>query len=241
VVNRILILIIGILIGVIVSGGAFWYFSASTGKNIFIVRQPAEAISPGNQPEKPLKSNLSEKKTPLVENNGIDKPLPPAKDTVAVLGESPEMKKNLEEKDSLLLAVSYDSSFVKPEEEIIVVKKDELLSSKITALFNLDHKQDLAASKKDSLLQNISGIKESNNNSSFLIEYWKSPINYRGYKMGRNKLVLFGLLVNESPKLYKLNEQLYLKNGDRVFRIEKHTDFRSFEPIFDPLILNQLN
>jgi hypothetical protein len=241
--NRILILIIGLLIGIIVGGGAFWYLSGSTGQNVFIVNE-----QPGNKKSekkskaianKPLKS--SKNRTGLVEN--------PSKDIVintdSIQG-TPEQAMDVKkpytiEKDSLLLAFNKDSAFLKTEEEIIVVKKDELLLVKMVNFINLDSKNEDFNAKKDSAISALAGIKEPFNTNNLMVEFWKSPINYRGYKMNRNKLVLFGMQSSDIIKVFKLNENLYFKNGEKVYRVEKITDFKPYEMITDPNILNQLH
>ncbi len=243
--NRILILIIGLLIGIIIGGGVFWYLSGSTGKNIFIVNQQLEKkglTDDLNTPEA-QKSKLS-KVNPKTGKAESEEDFIAEADTLANESEllNEAGKNKIFEKDSLLLALSVDSVYqVKFEEENIIVKKDELLASKSITLWNLDQKQTEETIKKDSLLSAMSGIKESSNLNAYTLEFWKSPINYRGYKMGRNKLVLFGIQSADAPQIFKLNENLYLKNGDKVYKIDKITDFRPYELINDPNILNQLH
>ncbi|MBA3900662.1 MAG: hypothetical protein H0X62_10715 [Bacteroidetes bacterium] len=163
-----------------------------------------------------------------------------------VISENSGILKDLKVKQELsidtnLLAHVADSAFNHiTYEEQIVVKKDELLSSKIINLINLTHNQDPAKLKKDSLAQISSGIKEIEPVSAVTVEFWKSPINYRGYKMSRNKLIVFGLQETGNAKLFLINDLLYLKNFDKVYKIQKSTDFRSLEVTTEPEILNSL-
>jgi hypothetical protein len=241
--NRILILIIGLLTGIIVGGGAFWYLTGSTGRNVFIVNeQPVNKQSEKKAKafsNKPLKS--SNKRPDTVQTASKDIVL--STDSIYDTSEQAmDVKKPYPfDRDSLLLALNKDSAFSKTEEEIIVVKKDELLLVKMVNFINLDSKSEDLNAKKDSAISALAGIKEPFNANNLTIEFWKSPINYRGYKMNRNKLVLFGMQSSDIIKVFKLNENIYFKNGEKVYRVEKITDFKPYEMITDPNIINQLH
>jgi hypothetical protein len=233
--NRFLILIIGILIGIIIAGGTIWYYSTVPGKNIFIVNHH------------PVKPDLNEKNQVKAKNKPSGNSAKPSKDQQDLLEVETSKEDSLklieakEEKEVAVISdnnVKTDSVFA-VNEELIVVKKDEMLLSFSVTLLNLDMKAEVS-NKKDSLLQLVSGIKEPTANNVFIVEYWKSPINYRGYKSGKNKIVLFGLQSVSPPLLFKLNEVIYLKNLEKVYRIERTNDFKSFELINDPSIINQL-
>ena len=73
------------------------------------------------------------------------------------------------------------------------------------------------------------------------IEFWQSPLNYRGYKMSKGKLVLFGAEPTEELTLYKMEEVVYMKNKTGVFRLDLSSDFRQAERINDATLLARLN
>ena len=123
----------------------------------------------------------------------------------------------------------------------IVVRKDELLSTKTFDVINLDQPVS-RANNKDSLLQKVSGIRDDRNNPKqfFNVEFWQSPLNYKGFKMSKYKIVLYGIALNDEIKIYKLDDVIYLKNSSLVLKLDYANDFRQFDRITDELIMNKL-
>jgi hypothetical protein len=231
--NRILLLIIGLLFGIIIGGTVAWYFFGSSGRNIFIVNQRTEK-------EKQEEPKVQKKKA-------VDAVSIPIKDgekdsTVFELKsegeESISLFKTFELKDSL--STDYDKNAVTDlnTEEQIIVKKDELLFVRQTNLIDPDKKPDEL--KNDSVITNISGIREPAT-LTFVIEYWKSPINYKGYKMGKNKLILFGIPVSETPHIYIYQDNFYLKNNEKIYKLEKTTEFKPYEVVVDATLIHVFN
>lgn len=115
----------------------------------------------------------------------------------------------------------------------IIVAKDELLyvrnikieGTKIKASMNLD-----------SLLVND---KTSKNNNLLRVEFWRSPINYRGYLLTDNKLVLYGIYIFEDVSLEIRNNKLYMLYQNNYFLLEKNDDFQPF--ISSKLPLKKVN
>jgi hypothetical protein len=103
----------------------------------------------------------------------------------------------------------------------IVVRKDEQLASKTYSIINVD------AKKVDS-----AGAKEPPA-ASLAVEFWKSPLNYHGYKYIRNKLVLFGYGDQDLVSVFKVDNTTVLKCLTGVFRIEPTTEFHQLERITD--------
>jgi hypothetical protein len=125
--------------------------------------------------------------------------------------------------------------------EDIVVRKDELLSTKTVEVINLNPTAN-RANAKDSLLQKVSGIKDDRVNSKqfFNIELWQSPLNYKGYKMSKYKIVLYGITSTDGWKVYTIDDLVYLKNATTVYKLENSTDFRAYEHITDENIISKL-
>lgn len=130
-----------------------------------------------------------------------------------------------------------------PEEQI-VIRKDELLETRTVEVIELTPDQNIRT-KADSLLEKASGIKSDKRTAGstimYVVEFWRSPVNYRGYKMGKNKLVLYGLDNINPIQLYKYNGGIFLKHEQSVFKIDVYNDYRAFERIADPSILSVFN
>ena len=100
-------------------------------------------------------------------------------------------------------------------DEDIIVRRDELLESRSLELIVLDGKA--KSNKSDSLLKLIDN--NGNEKTQFKIEFWKSPINYRGFKMIRNNIIAFGLETSDNCKLFSYDQQYYLKHGSAIYKI----------------------
>ncbi len=145
--------------------------------------------------------------------------------------------------DSLKNYSAKDSSAytANPSSEDIVVKKDELLSTKTLEVINLNSTANRMNSK-DSLLQKVSGIKDEKNiPKQFInIELWQSPLNYKGYKMSKYKISLYGIDSFEGLKVYAADDDIYVKHGNIVYKLENSSEFRPYEHITEESIINRL-
>ncbi len=110
----------------------------------------------------------------------------------------------------------------------IVVRKDEQMASKNYVIISVD------AKKSDS-----TAVKELNS-GSLSVEFWKSPLNYHGYKYIRNKLVLFGYGDQDLISVIKIDNSTFIKCLTGVFRIEPTTEFHQLERITDENTLSKI-
>lgn len=80
----------------------------------------------------------------------------------------------------------------------------------------------------DSLLMNRPS---SHTSLTFTIEFWKSPINFKGYKRSQTKAVIFGVTEIDQSNLYIDNHQYYLIIDNRLFLLESTNDFKKLTEI----------
>ncbi len=237
--NKLLIFSLGILIGVIVGGGIVWFVFGSSGKNIYIFNNSSkkEVIDDEDNQKTPSNKNKGDYKTSNHSEQNLEKEMDAnEKAMVPITSDEMEYTQNSNSnKDTAINAnVNEDS------EELIVVKKDELLYSKMVPLMDLNSSME-SVSRKDSMLQLSSGIKEPLASVNYMLEYWKSPINYKGYKTNKNKIVLFGMAQADKPRLFKLGEDIYLKNNEKTYKIGKSADYSAYELVTDLAVLSKLN
>lgn len=118
----------------------------------------------------------------------------------------------------------------------IVVKKDQLLISvnmKLIDLIDQNSKDDNAESsiskKSADKLNPTAGLPESNNRRSefYIVEYWVSPVNYKGYKLVNDKLILFGIEEPDAVQLYSKENKLWMKYGKDFYVLEPTEEFES--------------
>lgn len=71
----------------------------------------------------------------------------------------------------------------------------------------------------------------------YTLEYWQSPINFKGYKLVGYTLQLYGLGSNQTNlKLYKVDYQLYLRMNGLVYEIRSCVDGCAFSQTLDETI-----
>jgi hypothetical protein len=125
-------------------------------------------------------------------------------------------------------------------QENIIVKKDELISTITLEINNVSPASSRAA--KDSLLQKVSGIRDDRNAGKQMInvEFWRSPLNYKGYKLSKYKMVLYGIPGSEGIKIYRLDDVIYLKYNSFIYRLDYVSEFKPYERITDENITSKL-
>ena len=142
---------------------------------------------------------------------------------------------------------------VSEEDKDIVIRKDKLLISTTLTIIekpasddrSTDLQNEHSASTQEAIrkLNPDAGVPEEEKNSNYvLVEFWVSPVNYMGYKMSRNKIILFGLEEPDAVKLFRANDILYLKYGIEYFRLVQTFDFLSYQRLKEaevPLAIRQ--
>lgn len=122
------------------------------------------------------------------------------------------------------------------KEDNIKVAQEELLSVKNIKVIDLDTR-----SKKDTLTGQLAGITNSDFPNLFFVEFWKTPLNSKGYRMTRNRVILYGLSDFSSVTIYKVDDNFYLKNDDVVYKISSGTEFKPMELVQDSNLLAKIN
>ena len=132
--------------------------------------------------------------------------------------------------------INYDEVDALINEEEVTVAKEELLSVKNIKVIDLD-----ATSQKDTLTGQLAGVTSSDFPNLFFVEFWKTPLNSKGYRMTRNRVILYGLSDFSSITIYKVENNFYLKNDDVVYKIKSGTEFKPMELVNDSGLLAKIN
>lgn len=122
------------------------------------------------------------------------------------------------------------------EGENITVAQEELLSVKNIKVIDLD-----GQNKRDTLTGQLAGVSSSDFPNLFFVEFWKTPLNSKGYRMTRNRVILYGLSDFSSITIYKVDDNFYLKNDDVVYKISVGTEFKPMELVNDTQLLAKIN
>ena len=85
-----------------------------------------------------------------------------------------------------------------------------------------------------SLIDTLMGVNPSEENSYTLqVEFWQSPINYRGYKKSLQKLVIYGIKDVENVHFMSNNDNLIMISNDRKYLLRNSSSFTKLEPILN--------
>jgi hypothetical protein len=258
--NKFIYLVVGVFIGFLIAWSVVWWQgnhslgewnffkkAKSYFSNIFIKKDHPDITVINEKPVKQNKSNVNKTRDRELKNDSafydstnVDLYDPNALDEFLA-------KYNGHLPDSLVF-----DSIIKSQKNVDIntysknstvnVKKDRLIFAKsyqVTGmtLFTADNptKIDSLLTDNKSKNQNIAAA------NTLRVEFWKSPINYKGYKTGKNKLVIFGLDQFDMISFRMLNNTLFLKYLSDYYQIDKSDDFKSLNPISNPQVLSQLN
>lgn len=155
---------------------------------------------------------------------------------------APEEDANRQVSDSVQEQISIDKTALDSLEpatssEEIIVKQDQLI---VGTTIVVEDKSEAVSEVKDDQLTNGALSKlnpaadlpeEEKVPSDYQVEFWVSPINYRGYKMSKNKLILFGIDEPEAVKLYRVKDALYMSYLKDYYRLNTSYDFMSYQKL----------
>lgn len=122
-------------------------------------------------------------------------------------------------------------------DERINIATDELLSVRTVKIIRIGERgpaHDTVAAR----LANADDLPPSN---LYFVEFWKTPLNSRGYRFTRNKIMLYGFQDFTNAVLYALDNAFYLKSGDQVYRLFYTPEFKKLERVVDTDLLAKIN
>ena len=109
-------------------------------------------------------------------------------------------------------------------------------SNQAKALEDTKKTESTEAVKKGKLSKTVTS------DTKYIVEYWTSPVNFKGYRLSNTTLQLYGL-DSYSAKLFTVNGNLYLRHSGRVYALTPCIDACPYKLEVDPdivqFILNQ--
>jgi hypothetical protein len=226
--NKIQVFLLGLMLGLLVGGGFFILKLDDYFKELRFYKKLTERSIRHENDEEQVKIKTKEGKQNISTENNYSLNHEKVGDTTSISLPA-DSSRNVHDKDS--------TGMHSENSEEILVKKDEIITFKNVEVINLG--QNFRAAK-DSLLQQVSGIKEDNKNI-FRVEFWQSPINYKGYKMTHNKLILYGVNSTDPFSVFQVDGEIYLKHISNVYHLNFGNDFTPFEKVSDPALIAKLN
>ena len=230
---------LGIVLGLLIGAGFFIFKMDDLLKKAILFNALKDTIIIQQQPNTEEKESKTDIKKYIGQKDTIHKNMTSAKLLAQKYSREVPIRRVMAEADSLLKDTS---SVIQNQNtnENFIVRKDELLDSKNFEVVNFQNNNE-TINPSDSLLEKVSGIKDKKKTaSSIKIEFWQSPINYKGYKMTKNKIVLFGINSDENIKLFHLDDVIFMKNNQNYYKLYFTDDFKQFEKITDASIIAKL-
>ena len=120
----------------------------------------------------------------------------------------------------------------------IVIETEELIETFKCTLVDLSSTTE-SRKKQDSLAATIAGVPTSSK-QVYTVEYWVSPLNFKGYKMANNKVVIYGFQSKESFKLMKLESSIYAMYEGVFYSLKNTYDYLPLKKVVDETVLLKL-
>jgi hypothetical protein len=215
--NKFIYFLIGIIVGIAIGASVVWWMQnynfkiwfTFSGKNKQEINAQENNITSDNDAGK-LKTNNIVNKTISIKKNTL-----PSNENDSLSMDNINNEYSTDTSGTELRNNSTDN---------IVIAKDELLFTRIIKIEGMNGNNSKKDAVLDSLLINDKTKKLPSNFAK--VEFWRSPINYKGYKFNNNKLVLFGIYMYEDAILESRNNKIYLNYANTFYLIEKTDDFQ---------------
>jgi len=118
-----------------------------------------------------------------------------------------------------------DSSYINSNNYQVL--KEELISVKNIYVKTITPVE--KTSTTDSLAASLAGVNTPSAEEFFMIEFWKTPLNSKGYKMTRSRLLIYGFPEKTDLALIKKNDYYYLRNNNLVYKLNYSSEFKPME------------
>jgi hypothetical protein len=237
--NRVLVFIIGLIAGVVLGV----VFDVGIKALYHQVRELHLSLNKINSQQDKISQRLDsiqgklkdDKKTsPLAAKSVFKTPL-----TQGVLKHDSSL---IKEKDDDSTNDRIDSTvIVQSQDSNIVVMTNQLVSVKTLPLKNIDSVMvNKSNERSDSVIASMSNIDEEKDPAYYRIEFWESPLNFKGYKMSKGKIVLYGINSTTPFRLVKWDDSYYLLSSQNVFKVAYTDDYKPFERVIDKTVLKKI-
>lgn len=121
-------------------------------------------------------------------------------------------------------------------DESLNIATEEIITVKAVKLIRIGKSN----SGKDSLAAKLAQVEETTSDM-FFVEFWKTPLNSKGYRFSKNKIMLYGFLDFNNVLVYELDRSYYLKSSSQVFKLFYGSDFKKLELVSDVDLLAKIN
>ncbi len=117
----------------------------------------------------------------------------------------------------------------------INVVVDQFISSKLIKVINLTN-----SNSNDTLAQYVAGV-NTIQSDSYVMEFWKTPLNSKGYRFQKNKIMLYGVNDHNDLLLYQYEGRYFIKSFEVVYELESSQDFQPLVKVNNTELLSKLD
>ncbi|MGM0611950.1 MAG: hypothetical protein ACQESM_00415 [Bacteroidota bacterium] len=221
----------GLLTGILIGIGLFFIFQSGQEKKS---PQFVQKEEPKTEPDKTHDNEPSNKKPQTNTEKQKIKDTIPEQKTDSIETASSQATDTLNEpQDTSKKSLNKDTtqylkdSLSQNQNNDIVIMEDQLIDKQTVAInFSQTGDNQKTSKNLDSLLIDDQ-TKDSKELDSITIEYWKSPINYKGYRRIYNRLIIFGFTPKDSIEIFWRKKQLFMQLRDKIFPLDETNNFRS--------------
>jgi hypothetical protein len=124
----------------------------------------------------------------------------------------------------------------------IVVMTNQLITISSLHVKDIDSvSSNKSNARSDSMLASMTNTSNEEDPSVYRVEFWQSPLNFKGYKMSLGKLVLYGINSTGHVALVKGDDGYYLLANQSAYKVIYTDDFKPFERVTDRMVLKKLS
>lgn len=195
-------------------------------ENKFALEKRGKNPADANNTEVNEKIIKKAKQEVLSEIKDIENQIPTIEeDTTSISGIPP--KNNESNNDS-------NVNIVFQNDEEIVIRQEKLLHTATSYIYKIVDSNGEPEAKSDSnsqaLLEKNADIKQASV-KEHSIEFWETPLNYKGYKYGNYKLIVYGLEPNDFAVLIQQNSSLYFRYKSDYYLIKQTNTFTPLKKV----------
>ena len=138
-------------------------------------------------------------------------------------------------KKSTKINYSEVDSLIKEDSDINIAS-DELLTVKNIKIIQIG---EFIPSKDSSDIQKTR--LDDTNSDLYFVEFWKTPLNSKGYRFTKNKIMLYGFDDFSNLTLYEIDHSFYIKSSDQVYKLLYSSEFKQLDRVLDSELLAKIN
>ena len=131
-----------------------------------------------------------------------------------------------------------ENEYVNYSNSDVTLNKERILKTEIVKVKMPDFKDE-----RDSLLAVIEeriSLNPEQVSKQIVVEKWFSPVNYRGYKFNRKKLMLYGVEREALISIYFYLGEYYFAFNHKLYNLDETVRNTSFEKVEDSVVTNYL-